>query len=60
MWSALQELATSAPKMLVYVFALFALVILLGLAIALRRAPAECRPEIIRALADLLAFWRRR
>jgi hypothetical protein len=46
--------------MLVYVVGLIAVAILLALAISLRKADAQERPEIIRALAELMHFWRRR
>ncbi|MFD9813966.1 hypothetical protein [Streptomyces sp. NPDC059080] len=50
----------SAPMVLIYFVGLLALMVLLALVIALRRTEAEHRPEIIRALADLMGFWRRR
>lgn len=60
MWAVMQELALAAPQMLLYFLALFVVMFLASLLIALRRSEAGERPEIIRALADLMAFWRRR
>ncbi|MFH9726251.1 hypothetical protein ACH4M4_25310 [Streptomyces sp. NPDC017254] len=45
--------------MLVYVVGLVASAILLALLIALRKSDAAARPEIIRALSELMHFWRR-
>ncbi|WP_241779947.1 hypothetical protein [Streptomyces natalensis] len=50
----------SAPQALIYFVALLALMLLLALVITLRKTEAEHRPEIIRALADLMSFWRRK
>ncbi|KIZ14501.1 hypothetical protein SNA_36135 [Streptomyces natalensis ATCC 27448] len=60
MWAVMQELAMSAPQALIYFVALLALMLLLALVITLRKTEAEHRPEIIRALADLMSFWRRK
>ncbi|MFE0131061.1 hypothetical protein ACFWY6_05685 [Streptomyces sp. NPDC059037] len=50
----------AAPQILLCVIGLFVVMILLSLVISLRRAEAAERPEIIRALADLMAFWKKR
>ncbi|AJE39585.1 MULTISPECIES: hypothetical protein [Streptomyces] len=60
MWTVLELMATSAPQLFLYVVGLFVVMILLSLLISLRRAEASERPEIIRALADLMAFWKKR
>lgn len=60
MWAVLEQFAVAAPQMFLFVIALFVAMILLALLIALRKSEAGDRPEIIRALADLMAFWRRR
>jgi hypothetical protein len=59
-WAVLELIAANAPMMLVYAIGLIAAAILLSLMISLRKAGAEVRPEIIRALADLMHFWRKR
>ncbi|MFE1856238.1 hypothetical protein ACFYYI_24790 [Streptomyces sp. NPDC002387] len=57
----LEQVAAAAPQLFLYVVSLFVVMILLSLLISLRRAEAADRPEIIRALADLMAsFWKRR
>ncbi|MCF1511106.1 hypothetical protein [Streptomyces glomeratus] len=53
-------MAGAAPQLFLYAVALFVVMILLALVISLRQADASERPEIIRALADLMAFWKRR
>ncbi|MFJ5548561.1 hypothetical protein [Streptomyces sp. NPDC093225] len=45
---------------LVYIVGLVVLAILIALAIALRRVPAQHKPEVIRALAELMHFWHRK
>lgn len=60
MWAVLEQLSVSAPKLLVSVIGIFVGMLLLSLAISLRDADAHERPEIIRALAELMSFWRRR
>ncbi|MFJ3824049.1 hypothetical protein [Streptomyces nodosus] len=60
MWTVLELMASSAPQLFLYVVGLFVVMILLSLLISLRRAEASERPEIIRALADLMAFWKKR
>ncbi|GHK05719.1 hypothetical protein ACWEWI_32955 [Streptomyces sp. NPDC003753] len=60
MWSVLEQVAVAAPQLFVYAVGLFVAMILLSLAISLRQAEASQRPEIIRALADLMAFWKKR
>ncbi|MFF3906055.1 hypothetical protein ACFYZJ_08590 [Streptomyces sp. NPDC001848] len=60
MWSVLEQVAVAAPHLFVYAVGLFVAMILLSLAISLRQAEASQRPEIIRALADLMAFWKKR
>ncbi|MGW2515021.1 hypothetical protein ACWC0A_37765 [Streptomyces scopuliridis] len=60
MWAVLEQVAIAAPQIFLYVIALFAVMILLSLVISLRKAEAAERPEIIRALAELMAFWKRR
>ncbi|MFF4213475.1 hypothetical protein ACFYZE_29835 [Streptomyces sp. NPDC001796] len=60
MWSVLEQVAVAAPQLFVYAVGLFVAMILLALAISLRQAEASQRPEIIRALADLMAFWKKR
>jgi hypothetical protein len=39
---------------------MIAFAIILALLISLREAEAQERPEIIRALAELMHFWRKR
>ncbi|MBV7247931.1 hypothetical protein [Streptomyces sp. MW-W600-10] len=60
MWAVFEQVAAGAPQILLYIIGLLVVMILLSLAIALRQAEASERPEIIRALADLMAFWKRR
>ncbi|MFB6715789.1 MULTISPECIES: hypothetical protein [unclassified Streptomyces] len=60
MWAVLEQVAITAPQIFLYVIALFAVMILLSLVISLRKAEAAERPEIIRALAELMAFWKKR
>jgi type III secretory pathway component EscR len=60
MWAVMQELAVAAPQMLLYCLALFVAMFVMTVVIALRKTQASERPEIIRALADLMAFWRRK
>lgn len=60
MWAVLEQVAAGAPQIFLYVIGLFVVMILMSLVIALRRAEAAERPEIIRALAELMAFWKRR
>ncbi|WP_432157805.1 MULTISPECIES: hypothetical protein [unclassified Streptomyces] len=60
MWAVLEQVALAAPQIFLCVIVSFVLMILLSLVIALRKAEASERPEIIRALADLMAFWKRR
>jgi hypothetical protein len=57
-WAVLEQVAAGAPQVFLYVVGLFVMMILMSLIIALRQADASERPEIIRALADLMAFWR--
>ncbi|MDO0916803.1 hypothetical protein QQM39_40140 [Streptomyces sp. DT2A-34] len=59
MWAILEQVAVGAPWLLVSVVGLIAFAILLALLISLRNAAAHERPEIIRALAELMHFWRR-
>ncbi|MCW7943922.1 hypothetical protein AAW14_18195 [Streptomyces hygroscopicus] len=60
MWAVLEQMAAAAPQLFLYVVGLFVAMILLSLVISLRKAEASERPEIIRALADLMAFWQKR
>lgn len=60
MWAVLEQVAIGAPQILLYVVGLLVVMILLALVISLRNAEAAQRPEIIRALADLMAFWKKR
>ncbi|MEV5978477.1 hypothetical protein [Streptomyces sp. NPDC052114] len=60
MWAVLEQVAVATPMIFLYVVGLFVVMILLSLVISLRRADAAERPEIIRALADLMAFWKKR
>jgi len=60
MWAVLEQVAVAAPQIFLYTVGLFVVMILLSLVISLRKAEAEQRPEIIRALADLMAFWKKR
>jgi hypothetical protein len=60
MWTVLEQVAAAAPQLFLYVVGLFVVMILLSLAISLRQAEPSERPEIIRALADLMAFWKKR
>ncbi|MER6024509.1 hypothetical protein ACFYOV_32425 [Streptomyces sp. NPDC005931] len=56
----MQELAISGPYVLLAFVALLAVMMLSALVIALRDAEPGHRPEIIRALAELMSFWKRR
>lgn len=60
MWVVLEQVAAGAPIVFLYVVGLFVVMILMSLVISLRRADAAERPEIIRALAELMAFWKKR
>ncbi|MGW2932053.1 hypothetical protein ACWGQ5_41675 [Streptomyces sp. NPDC055722] len=60
MWTVLEQVAVAAPQLILYAVGLFVVMILLSLLISLRQAEAAERPEIIRALADLMAFWKKR
>ncbi|MGC9542711.1 hypothetical protein [Streptomyces sp. UG1] len=60
MWAVLEQVTVAAPQIFLYVAGLLAVVILLSLVICLRKAEASERPEIIRALADLMSFWKKR
>ncbi|MFC3231897.1 hypothetical protein CP967_31340 [Streptomyces nitrosporeus] len=60
MWAVLEQVASGAPEIFLYVVGLFVVMILTSLVISLHKAEATERPEIIRALADLMAFWRKR
>ncbi|MER5501335.1 hypothetical protein ABT096_29600 [Streptomyces sp. NPDC002561] len=60
MWPVLEQVAIAAPQIFLYVIVLFVAMIVLSLVISLRKAETAERPEIIRALADLMAFWKRR
>ncbi|MEV7657877.1 hypothetical protein AB0O39_27380 [Streptomyces anulatus] len=60
MWAVIEQVAAGAPQVFLHVVGLFVVMILMSLVIALRRAEAAERPEIIRALAELMAFWKRR
>jgi len=59
-WAVVQDLAISGPYVLLAFAALLAVMLLAALAIALRDAEPGHRPEIIRALAELMSFWKRR
>ncbi|MER6126129.1 hypothetical protein ABT173_26600 [Streptomyces sp. NPDC001795] len=50
----------AAPQLFLYAVGLLVAMVLLSLVISLRQAEAAERPEIIRALADLMAFWKKR
>ncbi|WP_327361142.1 hypothetical protein [Streptomyces sp. NBC_01296] len=56
----MQELAITGPNVMLAFFALLVFMFLAALVIALRNAEPGHRPEIIRALAELMAFWKRR
>ncbi|MFF3140424.1 hypothetical protein ACFVRU_01495 [Streptomyces sp. NPDC057927] len=60
MWAVLEQVAVAAPQIFLYVVGLMVVMILLSLVISLRKAEASERPKIIRALADLMAFWKKR
>ncbi|MEU6218560.1 hypothetical protein ABZ845_13725 [Streptomyces sp. NPDC047022] len=60
MWTTLEQMAAAAPQLFLYVVGLFVAMILLSLVISLRQTAASERPEIIRALADLMTFWKKR
>ncbi|MFC3578187.1 hypothetical protein ACFOZ0_34010 [Streptomyces yaanensis] len=53
-------MAVAAPQLFLYAVGLLVAMVLLALVISLRQADASQRPEIIRALADLMAFWKKR
>ncbi|WP_328846965.1 hypothetical protein [Streptomyces sp. NBC_00258] len=59
-WAVLEQIAVGTPWLLLCVIGMIALAILLSLLISLRNAETQERPEIIRALAELMHFWRRR
>lgn len=60
MWAVMQELAISGPCVLLAFVVLLVVMMLSALVIALRDAEPGHRPEIIRALAELMSFWKRR
>ncbi|MFJ9538764.1 hypothetical protein ACIRPX_16035 [Streptomyces sp. NPDC101225] len=60
MWAVLEQVAIAAPQLFLIALALLVVMILLALIISLKSSNAAQRPEIIRALAELMAFWRRR
>lgn len=60
MWAVLEQMAMAAPQLFLYAVGLLVAMVLLSLVISLRQAEAAERPEIIRALADLMAFWKKR
>ncbi|MEU8701547.1 hypothetical protein AB0C61_28580 [Streptomyces sp. NPDC048680] len=60
MWAVMQDLAISTPYVLLAFVGLLMLMFLASLIIVLRNATASERPEIIRALAELMAFWKKR
>ncbi|MEU4174708.1 hypothetical protein [Streptomyces sp. NPDC026589] len=64
MWAVLEQAAVAAPdifmKVFVVCFVTVVLAFLVALAIALRDTPAGQRPEIIRALAEYMPFWRKK
>ncbi|MGW5367827.1 hypothetical protein ACWER6_20765 [Streptomyces sp. NPDC004009] len=60
MWAVLEQAAIGAPWLLLCFVTVVALSILAALLISLREAEAQERPEIIRALAELMHFWRKR
>lgn len=60
MWAVLEQVAIAAPQIFLCVVGLLAVMIILSLVISLHKAEASERPEIIRALADLMAFWKKR
>ncbi|MFJ6459481.1 hypothetical protein ACIQM0_00125 [Streptomyces sp. NPDC091387] len=60
MWAVMQDLAISTPYVLLAFVGLLMLMFLASLIIALHNATASERPEIIRALAELMAFWKKR
>ncbi|MFE7853734.1 hypothetical protein [Streptomyces sp. NPDC057403] len=60
MWAVLEQVAIAAPQLFLIALALLVAMILLALIISLKSTDADQRPEIIRALAELMAFWRRR
>lgn len=60
MWAMLEPIAVSAPMLALYIVLAFVAMFLLALVISLRGAEPATRPEIIRALAELMRFWRRR
>ncbi|MFF1368353.1 hypothetical protein OG280_24995 [Streptomyces virginiae] len=59
-WAVMQELAITGPNVLLAFFALLVFMFLAALVIALRNAEPGHRPEIIRALAELMAFGKKR
>ncbi|WP_411150787.1 hypothetical protein [Streptomyces sp. A30] len=60
MWAVLEQVAVAAPQIFLYVVGLLVVMILLSLVVSLHKAEAAERPEIIRALAELMAFWKKR
>ncbi|MCM1967238.1 hypothetical protein [Streptomyces sp. G1] len=56
----MQELALAGSWMLLVFLLLLVAMFVASLVIALRDAPPGERPEIIRALAELMAFWKKR
>jgi hypothetical protein len=60
MWAVLEQVAVAAPQIFLYVVGLMVVMILLSLVVSLHKAEAAERPEIIRALAELMAFWKKR
>ncbi|WP_030601571.1 hypothetical protein [Streptomyces fulvoviolaceus] len=60
MWAVLEQVAVAAPQIFLHVVGLLVVMILLSLVVSLHKAEAAGRPEIIRALAELMAFWKKR
>ncbi|MCM9079610.1 MULTISPECIES: hypothetical protein [Streptomyces] len=54
------ELALNGGMLLLWFLLVLALMFISCLTIALYKAPPRTRPEIIRALAELMTFWKRK
>lgn len=59
MWSVMGELALNGGMLLLWFLLVLALMFISCLTIALYKAPPRTR-RIIRALAELMTFWKRK
>ena len=60
MWAVLEQVAVVSTQVILGAFGLMAVMIVLALLIVLHNVPPKHRAKIIRSLAELMAFWRKR